>query len=226
MTHLLEKETSFIFSKERVDAFETLKQKLTETPILVAPNLDLPFEIMCDASNFADRSHLHEGTSIYSWPSITCRNGLKQRRSPPMMPKLFANFSNLSSPDLELPVPSLVIASFSQALIPLVSPLLNRSLQPIKDDSQNRKQLMFVAVPVALAIKELLDCAIYKVPTIAISELKKLIKKSKGKSVKTKFDKPLVVRQTNAIKVPKPSILGTLTPFSDSLEKRKNFKTK
>ncbi|GKD89888.1 reverse transcriptase domain-containing protein [Tanacetum coccineum] len=34
---------------------------------------------------------------------------VKQRRSPPMTPELFANFSNLSSPDLELPVPSLVI---------------------------------------------------------------------------------------------------------------------
>nr|GEV44518.1 integrase, catalytic region, zinc finger, CCHC-type, peptidase aspartic, catalytic [Tanacetum cinerariifolium] len=55
---------------------------------------------------------------------------------------------------------------------------------------------------------------------IAISELKKLIEKSKGKSVETKFDKPPVVRQTNAIKVPKPSVLGKPAPFSDSLEKR------
>ncbi|GJU07107.1 reverse transcriptase domain-containing protein [Tanacetum coccineum] len=34
-------------------AFETLKKKLTEAPILVAPDWDLPFEIMCDASDFA-----------------------------------------------------------------------------------------------------------------------------------------------------------------------------
>ncbi|GKC79958.1 hypothetical protein Tco_1130732 [Tanacetum coccineum] len=45
------------------------------------------------------RSRPQEGTNIYSWPSITCRNGLKQKRSPPMTPELFANFSNLSSPD-------------------------------------------------------------------------------------------------------------------------------
>ncbi|GJZ08808.1 hypothetical protein Tco_0543091 [Tanacetum coccineum] len=45
------------------------------------------------------RSRLQEGTNIYSWPSITCQNGLKQKRSPPMTPELFANFSNLSSPD-------------------------------------------------------------------------------------------------------------------------------
>nr|GEX60937.1 reverse transcriptase domain-containing protein [Tanacetum cinerariifolium] len=30
-----------------------LKKKLTEAPILIAPNWDLPFELMCDASDFA-----------------------------------------------------------------------------------------------------------------------------------------------------------------------------
>ncbi|GJU56236.1 reverse transcriptase domain-containing protein [Tanacetum coccineum] len=34
-------------------AFQTLKKKLTEAPILIAPDWDLPFELMCDASNFA-----------------------------------------------------------------------------------------------------------------------------------------------------------------------------
>ncbi|GJR13437.1 zf-CCHC domain-containing protein [Tanacetum coccineum] len=53
MTHHLEKETPFIFSKECIEAFETLKMKLTQAPILVAPDWDLPFEIMCDASDFA-----------------------------------------------------------------------------------------------------------------------------------------------------------------------------
>ncbi|GJR84483.1 reverse transcriptase domain-containing protein [Tanacetum coccineum] len=52
MTHLLEKETLFIFSKECIKAFETLKMKLTQAPILVAPDWDLPFEIMCDVSDF------------------------------------------------------------------------------------------------------------------------------------------------------------------------------
>ena len=30
-----------------------LKQSLVEVPILQSPNWDLPFEIMCDASDFA-----------------------------------------------------------------------------------------------------------------------------------------------------------------------------
>nr|GEX59881.1 reverse transcriptase domain-containing protein [Tanacetum cinerariifolium] len=38
---------------ECVDAFKLLKTKLCEAPILIAPNWDMPFELMCDASNFA-----------------------------------------------------------------------------------------------------------------------------------------------------------------------------
>nr|GEZ75730.1 reverse transcriptase domain-containing protein [Tanacetum cinerariifolium] len=53
MTHLLKKNTPFIFSEDCIKAFQTLKKKLTEAPILIAPNWDLPFELMYDASDFA-----------------------------------------------------------------------------------------------------------------------------------------------------------------------------
>nr|GEW85123.1 reverse transcriptase domain-containing protein [Tanacetum cinerariifolium] len=53
MTRLLEKDTPFIFSKECVEAFQTLKRKLTEAPILISPDWDMPFKLMCDASDFA-----------------------------------------------------------------------------------------------------------------------------------------------------------------------------
>nr|GEU30597.1 DNA-directed DNA polymerase [Tanacetum cinerariifolium] len=53
MNHLIEKETPFEFSKECVDAFDTLKKKFTKAPILVVPDWNLPFELMCDASDFA-----------------------------------------------------------------------------------------------------------------------------------------------------------------------------
>nr|GEV26787.1 reverse transcriptase domain-containing protein [Tanacetum cinerariifolium] len=53
MTRLLEKDTIFHFSKKFVEAFETLKIKLTKAPILIAPDWDMPFELMYDASDFA-----------------------------------------------------------------------------------------------------------------------------------------------------------------------------
>nr|GFB11449.1 reverse transcriptase domain-containing protein [Tanacetum cinerariifolium] len=53
MTHLLEKNSPFIFSNECIQAFRTLKDKLTKASILIAPNWDQPFELMCDASDYA-----------------------------------------------------------------------------------------------------------------------------------------------------------------------------
>ncbi|GKG24356.1 reverse transcriptase domain-containing protein, partial [Tanacetum coccineum] len=45
---IISKNTPFIFSEDCILAFQTLKKKLTEAPILIAPNWDQPFEIMCD----------------------------------------------------------------------------------------------------------------------------------------------------------------------------------
>nr|GEY24104.1 reverse transcriptase domain-containing protein [Tanacetum cinerariifolium] len=53
MTRLLEKDTIFFFSKDCVEASQTLKTKLNEAPILIAPDWDFLFELMCDASDFA-----------------------------------------------------------------------------------------------------------------------------------------------------------------------------
>nr|GEW73966.1 hypothetical protein [Tanacetum cinerariifolium] len=61
---------------------------------------------------------------------------------------------------------------------------------------------------------------------IAISELKKFIEKCKGKSVETKFDKPFFVREPNAQRIPKPSVLGKPAPFSYSFERQSFSKTK
>nr|GEY60596.1 retrovirus-related Pol polyprotein from transposon TNT 1-94 [Tanacetum cinerariifolium] len=61
---------------------------------------------------------------------------------------------------------------------------------------------------------------------ITISELKKLIEKPKGKYVETKFEKSSVIRQPNAFKSQRPSILGKPTIFSDSLEKKDCSKSK
>ncbi|GJW32340.1 retrovirus-related pol polyprotein from transposon TNT 1-94 [Tanacetum coccineum] len=55
---------------------------------------------------------------------------------------------------------------------------------------------------------------------IAISELKKLIEKMKGKYVETKFEKSSVIRQPNAFKSQRQSILGKPAIFSNSLTKK------
>nr|GEY56845.1 reverse transcriptase domain-containing protein [Tanacetum cinerariifolium] len=53
MTIPNKKNSSFIFSNDCIQAFQILKKKLTEAPILIAPNWDQPFELMYDASDFA-----------------------------------------------------------------------------------------------------------------------------------------------------------------------------
>nr|GEW54121.1 reverse transcriptase domain-containing protein [Tanacetum cinerariifolium]GEW54128.1 reverse transcriptase domain-containing protein [Tanacetum cinerariifolium] len=42
-----------VFSKDCIDAFETLKKNFIEALILVVPDWNLHFELMCDASDFA-----------------------------------------------------------------------------------------------------------------------------------------------------------------------------
>ncbi|GJY22848.1 reverse transcriptase domain-containing protein [Tanacetum coccineum] len=53
LTKLLKKDTPFEFDDECQKAFELLKEKLTCALVIVSPNWNLPFELMCDASDFA-----------------------------------------------------------------------------------------------------------------------------------------------------------------------------
>ena len=50
---LLVKDTPFNFSNDCLQAFELLKKKLISAPIICAPDWALPFELMCDASDYA-----------------------------------------------------------------------------------------------------------------------------------------------------------------------------
>nr|GEV41982.1 Gag-Pol polyprotein [Tanacetum cinerariifolium] len=61
---------------------------------------------------------------------------------------------------------------------------------------------------------------------IVISELKKLIEKLKGKSVDTKFEKSSVIRQPNAFKSQRPSVMGKPTTFSNSFVRKDFSKSK
>ncbi|KAL4284813.1 hypothetical protein GQ457_16G018090 [Hibiscus cannabinus] len=50
---LLEKGRQFEFNEDCTKAFNLLKQKLVTTPIVEPPDWKLPFELMCDASDYA-----------------------------------------------------------------------------------------------------------------------------------------------------------------------------
>ncbi|GKA95539.1 reverse transcriptase domain-containing protein [Tanacetum coccineum] len=53
ISKLLEKDTPFEFNDECQKAFEILKEKLTCAPVIVTPNWNISFELICDASDFA-----------------------------------------------------------------------------------------------------------------------------------------------------------------------------
>ena len=53
LTNLLQKEVPFIFYDDCKEAFEILKKALVTAPIVQPPYWNLPFEIMCDGSDFA-----------------------------------------------------------------------------------------------------------------------------------------------------------------------------
>jgi hypothetical protein len=50
---LLAKATPFEFDEECMKVFGALKEILTSTPVIRPPNWGVPFEIMCDASDYA-----------------------------------------------------------------------------------------------------------------------------------------------------------------------------
>ncbi|GJS36159.1 reverse transcriptase domain-containing protein [Tanacetum coccineum] len=53
VTQLLVKDAPFNFSEECIQAFDTLKRELTQTPIMIKLDWSLPFKIMYDASDYA-----------------------------------------------------------------------------------------------------------------------------------------------------------------------------
>ncbi|XP_059294521.1 uncharacterized mitochondrial protein AtMg00860-like [Lycium ferocissimum] len=47
MCKLLKKEAKFVFDDKCRKAFDELKERLTTAPVIVTPDLSLPFELMC-----------------------------------------------------------------------------------------------------------------------------------------------------------------------------------
>ncbi|CAN6583747.1 unnamed protein product [Malus baccata var. baccata] len=53
LCRLLQKDVAFDFNEECEKAFNHLKEMLTSAPIIVPPDWSFPFELMCDASDYA-----------------------------------------------------------------------------------------------------------------------------------------------------------------------------
>jgi hypothetical protein len=53
LTHLLQKDVAFDFNEKCLEAFRALKSVLVSAPIIQPPDWSQPFEIMCDASDYA-----------------------------------------------------------------------------------------------------------------------------------------------------------------------------
>ena len=53
LSNLMQKEVEFDFDDRCKETFDCLKRTATTTPIIQAPDWTTPFELMCDASNYA-----------------------------------------------------------------------------------------------------------------------------------------------------------------------------
>src|SRR3954463_15770616 len=53
LTNLIQKDVPFVFDEDCKEALEVLKKALITAPIVQLPDWNFPFEIMCDASDFA-----------------------------------------------------------------------------------------------------------------------------------------------------------------------------
>ncbi|GJS73526.1 reverse transcriptase domain-containing protein [Tanacetum coccineum] len=61
-------EYAFLQGDDQLPAFETLKKELSKAPIMVKPDWSLPFEFMCDASDYAVGVVLRQRSGKYFQP--------------------------------------------------------------------------------------------------------------------------------------------------------------
>jgi len=71
---LLVKEVDFVFDQTCKDVHDELKRCVTSAPIIQPPNWDEPFEIMCDASDYAVRAVLGQriGKNLHAIAYVSC----------------------------------------------------------------------------------------------------------------------------------------------------------
>ncbi|GKD13133.1 reverse transcriptase domain-containing protein [Tanacetum coccineum] len=80
MTQLLVKDAPFNFSEECIQAFDTLKRKLTQALIMIKPDWSFPFEIMCDASDYAVGAVLGQDRQTFQAHTLCQQNNERSTR--------------------------------------------------------------------------------------------------------------------------------------------------
>ncbi|GJW32813.1 retrovirus-related pol polyprotein from transposon TNT 1-94 [Tanacetum coccineum] len=226
-----------------------------EAPILVVPDWNLPFELMCDASDFAigavlgQRKMKHFQPIHYASKTMTEAQIHYTTTEKEMLAVMYAfekfwPYLVLSKSIVYTDHSALKYLMNKQDAKPRLLRwvlLLQEFDITIRDKkgSENlaadhlsrlespHKDVLRVSLSTCEQYFEIHDLkAQLQDKVIAISELKKLIEKMKGKYVETKFKKSSVIRQPNASKSQRQSVLGKPTIFSDSLEKKDFSKSK
>ncbi|XP_042444099.1 uncharacterized protein LOC122029226 [Zingiber officinale] len=90
------KEVEFNFDQDCRDSFNRIKKALASAPIIRQPDWTLPFEVMCDASNFA------VGAVLAQWRMGT----IGQRNEMPQHPILFCEIFDVWGIDFMGPFPN------------------------------------------------------------------------------------------------------------------------
>lgn len=60
LCNLLVKENDFVFYDHFLKSFFVIKEKTVIVPVIVVPNLELPFEVMCDARDYMIGANLRQ----------------------------------------------------------------------------------------------------------------------------------------------------------------------
>ena len=90
LTNLLVKDSDFNFSDECVKSFVRLKEALVSAPILQSPDWSQPFEIMCDASDYAVGQFLASGRTTSPSPfAMLARSWIPRKPTTPLLKRSF-----------------------------------------------------------------------------------------------------------------------------------------
>jgi hypothetical protein len=73
MTRLLEKDRNFDWTLECEQAFHTLRTLLTSAPVLAQPDIEIPFDVYCDASDTGLGSVLMQEGQVIAYASCQLR---------------------------------------------------------------------------------------------------------------------------------------------------------